>query len=544
MKEGNVYLSKFNTQALEILKDRYLQRDAKGNTTETPTQMLRRVAKCVAQGDKQKEKQYYAIMENLEFLPNSPTLMNAGRKGKHQQLSACFVLDVEDSMEGIFETLKKQALIHKTGGGTGFNFSKLRPKGTIVNSTNGRASGPVSFMELFDVTTEKVQQGGMRRGANMGILNVDHTDIMEFIKSKTQEGKLTNFNISIGMTNEFMSNREEHKEVWDCIIDNAWKTGDPGLVFLDTIEAGNTTKHLGKLDTTNPCGESPLYANEACNLGSINVSKFYDGVMFEWHRLSAVVHTAVDFLDDVIDVNSYPLPEIEEAVKKTRKIGLGIMGFADLLIQMGMHYDSEQARAFAKSLMEFIQKVAHTKSKELAITKGQCEALKHYRNSTLTCIAPTGTISLLAGCSSGIEPNYAFTHTRTYTTNKGTKETLTYVHPLYETITADKYDTRYNALVTAHGVSVEGHIKMQAVFQKYVDLAVSKTINLPNHATKQDVEQAYVLAWELGCKGVTIYRDGCKNIQVLTKLCDECQGVLLPHDGCYVCTACGWSPCS
>lgn len=544
MKEGNIYMCKFNEQAIEILKDRYLQRDTTGKTIETPEQMLKRVAKCVAQGDKQKEKQYYSIMEKLEFLPNSPTLMNAGREGKHQQLSACFVLDVEDSMEGIFNALKKQALIHKTGGGTGFNFSKLRPKGAVVNSTNGRASGAVSFMELFDITTEKVQQGGMRRGANMGILNVDHEDIMEFINAKTQEGKLTNFNISIGMTDDFMNNIDKNKEVWETLIENAWRTGDPGLVFLDTIEEGNTTKHLGKLDATNPCGESPLYANEACNLGSINVSKFYDGVVFEWHRLSAVVKIAVDFLDDVIDVNHYPLPEIEEAVKKTRKIGLGIMGFADLLIQMGMNYDSEQARDFAKSLMEFIKEVSHTRSKELAISKGSCEGLKGYRNATLTCIAPTGTISLLAGCSSGIEPNFAFTHTRTYNTNKGTQETLTYVHHLYETITADKYDTRYNALVTAHDVSVEGHIAMQAVFQKYVDLAVSKTINLPNHATKQDVEKAYILAWKLGCKGVTIYRDGCKSTQVLTKLCDECKGVLLHTDGCYVCTACGWSPCS
>lgn len=542
----------FSPTALQILHDRYLWRDDQGNATETPKQMLMRVAGAIAQGDKKKEKKYYAMMERLDFLPNSPTLMNAGREGIHGQLAACYVLGIEDSMQGIFETLGNQALIHKSGGGTGFNFSTLRPKNAPVRSTNGRSSGPVSFMELFDIATEKVQQGGMRRGANMAILNVDHPDIHEFITAKATDGKLANFNLSVGITDAFMKQVMEAEpgaiDIWRKLVTSAWATGDPGIIFLDALEKGNPTPHLGKLDTTNPCGESPLYPNEACNLGSINVSNFYEDGQFDWPRFTETIHTAVQFLDAVIDVNHYPLPIIEETVKRTRKIGLGIMGFADLLYKMGISYDSKQAQRYGGRLMEYIKKEAHVASAELGVYPAyDPKHSKHQprKNATLTCIAPTGTISLLAECSSGIEPVFALTHTRKYTNKEGQTETITIIHPEYQKALDDKNDPRYgiDVFVTAHDIPTKTHIHMQAEFQRHTDLAVSKTINMPNTATVNTVANAYLLAWELGCKGTTIYRDGSKANQVLTHACPECGGEMKPSDGCSLCVECGYSPC-
>ena len=571
----------FNETALRVLHDRYLWRDTKGVVFETPKQMLERVAFVVSKGDRRKERAYYEIMANLDFLPNSPTLMNAGREGVHGQLSACYVLDVPDSMAGIYDALKYQALIHKSGGGTGFNFSKLRAEGECVRSTNGRASGPLSFMELFDISTEKVMQGGMRRGANMAILNVNHPDIEKFICAKQEEGRFANFNFSVGMTDEFMEKIDragDNKEtdLWRQIVNMAWRTGDPGIVFLDAIERGNTTPHLGKLDTTNPCGETPLYPNEACNLGSINLSNFYDNGRFRWERLAGVVRLAVRFLDDVIDVNHYPLPQIEEAVKRPRKIGLGVMGWADLLFKTGLSYSSPRAVAFGSSLMKYIYMEALDESRLMAGEKGSYPGIgkkdKPRRNATLTCIAPTGTLSLLAGCSSGIEPVFALSHTRRFKTKDGTEETFTYHHPEYQKALDDINDPRYNTdvFVTAHDISPEVHIRMQAAFQNYTELAVSKTINLPNHATREDVAKAYRLAWELGCKGTTIYRDGSKGTQVLyhhskpddgstasvlgstdfrpftsNLECPECGGgVFVQQEGCGMCEDCGYSPCS
>ncbi len=544
----------FSHTAIEILEDRYLLKDPEGNIVETPEEMLMRVSKCVANGDVLKEKLYYEVMENLDFFPNSPTLMNAGRAGIHGQLSACFVLDVEDSMEGIFDALKSQAIIQKTGGGTGFNFSKLRHKDALVNTTNGRASGAVSFMELFDFTSEKVQQGGMRRGANMGILNVDHKDIEEFVDCKHKDGKLTNFNISVGITDKFMEdvyNKDKDAlKLWNKIVSSAWKRGDPGVVFLDALDKDNPTPHLGKLTATNPCGESPLLPNEACNLGSINVSNFYLKDGFDWDRFDKTVRIAVNFLDDVITVNRYPLKEIKDAVLKTRKIGLGLMGFADLLIKMGINYDSPLAREFGGNLMKRLKETATDESERMTEHLNPFDAYHENcgyprrRNATLTCIAPTGTISIIAGCSSGIEPNFAFSCSRRYNTKDGKRAEMIMNHPVYEEIMSIENDPRQSALVTAHEVSVIGHIGMQSSFQQYVDLAVSKTINLPSDATKEDVDEAYKLAWKSGCKGVTIYRDGSKNLQVLTKLCEKCSTALTPTDGCYVCEACGWSPCS
>ncbi|MEN6381522.1 MAG: adenosylcobalamin-dependent ribonucleoside-diphosphate reductase, partial [Synergistaceae bacterium] len=424
----------FNKPAREILNDRYLWKDDFGNSSETPEQMLLRVARHVASAEKTAPLQYvwtdeyYDVMAKLLFLPNSPTIMNAGRPAPHGQLAACFVIGIEDSMESICEAIRKQMLIHKSGGGTGFNFSNLRSSGAKVNSTNGRASGPISFMSLFDKATETVQQGGMRRGANMGILNVDHPDIRDFIHCKDKDGTIANFNISVGVFDSFMEKAEAAPDgaeagLLDEIAETAWRTGDPGIIFLDAINRGNTTPDLGPLTSTNPCGESPLYPNEACNLGSINLAKMAIKGEFDYELLKKTAAIATRFLDSVIDVNHYPLPEISEAVKHTRKIGLGVMGWADLLFQLRIPYDSEQAIELAEKIMSLIKDTAHKTSVELGIEKGIPGALEHLgrRNATLTCIAPTGTIALLADCSSGIEPLFALEHTRVRTQIDGTK---------------------------------------------------------------------------------------------------------------------------
>ena len=520
----------FNKPAREILYDRYLWKDEFGNPSETAEQMLMRVARHVASAEKTPPLQYmwadeyYNVMARLLFLPNSPTIMNAGRPAPHGQLAACFVIGIEDSMESICEAIRKQMLIHKSGGGTGFNFSNLRSSGAKVNSTNGRASGPISFMSLFDKATETVQQGGMRRGANMGILNVDHPDIRDFIHCKDRDGTIANFNISVGIYDSFMEKAEADSagaeaRLLDEIAETAWRTGDPGIIFLDAINRGNTTPDLGPLTSTNPCGESPLYPNEACNLGSINLDKMVSKGEFDYELLKETAEIATRFLDSVIDVNHYPLPEISEAVRNTRKIGLGVMGWADLLFRLRIPYDSDQAIELAENIMSLIKDTAHKTSVELGKEKGVPGALEHLgrRNATLTCIAPTGTIALLADCSSGIEPLFALEHTRVRTQIDGTKVIMKQANRHYaEAIkNALAENVIKSVFITSHDVAPISHVRTQGVFQKYTDLAVSKTVNLPHESSKKDVLDSYVLAWKLGCKGITIYRDGSKSMQVL-----------------------------
>ena len=520
----------FNKSAREILIDRYQWKDDFGNPCETPEQMLMRVARHVASAEKTTPLQYmwadeyYDVMAKLLFLPNSPTIMNSGRPAPHGQLAACFVIGIEDSMESICEAIRKQMLIHKSGGGTGFNFSSLRGCGSKVNSTNGRASGPISFMGLFDKATETVQQGGMRRGANMGILNVDHPDIRDFIHCKDKDGTIANFNISVGVYDTFMEKAEAdpngpEAKLLDEIAETAWRTGDPGIIFLDAINRGNTTPELGPLTSTNPCGESPLYPNEACNLGSINLARMVTKEGFDYELLEKTAATATRFLDSVIDVNHYPLPEISEAVRNTRKIGLGVMGWADLLFRLRIPYDSGRAIELADKIMLTIRETAHRTSAKLGEEKGIPDALMHLgrRNATLTCIAPTGTIALLADCSSGIEPLFALEHTRVRTQIDGTKVIMKQVNRYYEEALKEGLpeDAARSVFVTSHEVAPLSHVKTQGVFQKYTDLAVSKTVNLPHESSIKDVLDSYVLAWKLGCKGITIYRDGSKSMQVL-----------------------------
>ncbi len=520
----------FNKQAREILVDRYLWKDDSGNPCETPEQMLMRVANHVASAEKTTPlrymwaDEYYDVMAKLLFLPNSPTIMNSGRPAPHGQLAACFVIGIEDSMESICEAIRKQMLIHKSGGGTGFNFSNLRSCGARVNSTNGRASGPISFMGLFDKATETVQQGGMRRGANMGILNVDHPDIHEFIHCKDKDGTIANFNISVGVYDSFMEKAEAdpagpEAELLDEIAETAWRTGDPGIIFLDAINRGNMTPELGPLTSTNPCGESPLYPNEACNLGSINLARMVSKDGFDFELLDRTAAIATRFLDSVIDVNHYPLPEISEAVRHTRKIGLGVMGWADLLFRLRIPYDSDRALELAEKIMSAIRETAHRTSAELSKEKGIPEVLKHLgrRNATLTCIAPTGTIALLADCSSGIEPLFALEHTRVRTQVDGTKVVMKQVNRYYAEALKEglQEDVIRSVFVTSHDVAPLSHVRTQGVFQKYTDLAVSKTVNLPHDSSVKDVLDSYILAWKLGCKGITIYRDGSKSMQVL-----------------------------
>jgi ribonucleoside-diphosphate reductase alpha chain len=561
---------KLGVNAIKVLKHRYLMKDQEGKVTETPSQMFRRVAKAVAKADllydkksdaERTEETFYQIMADREFLPNSPTLMNAGtRLG---QLSACFVLPVEDSIDGIFTTLKHMAMIHQSGGGTGFSFSKLRPAGDIVGSTKGVASGPVSFMTIYDAATNVIKQGGRRRGANMAILDVTHPDILKFIEAKSREGNLTNFNISVAVTDKFMEAVEKDAEValinprngkaetklrarhvFDLIVSNAWRTGDPGLIFIDEINRHNPTPQVGEIRSTNPCGEQPLLPFESCNLGSINLVKMVKGREVDWKKLRKVVRTAVHFLDNVIDVNRFPVPEIGELTRANRKIGLGVMGFADMLILLGIPYDSEEALALAEKVMKFVSDEATKKSVETGKQRGgfpnfegslwEKRGYKTIRNSTVTTVAPTGTISIIGGCSGGIEPLFAVAFVRNVM--EGTR--LLETQPTFEQVAKERgfyssdlmlevaktgsiqsmeeipEDVR-RIFVTALDIAPEWHVRMQAAFQKYVDNAVSKTVNLPPDATVEDVRRVYLLAYKLKCKGITVYRYGSKKEQVL-----------------------------
>lgn len=556
--------------AIKVLQRRYLLQNKKGETIETPAQLFKRVAKAIASAETQFnhatdvrkiETQFYQMMSRLEFLPNTPTLMNAGTKTG--QLSACFVIPVEDSLEEIFNAVKWTAIIHQSGGGTGFNFSHLRPQGDLVKSTGGIASGPVKFMTIFDKTTEVIKQGGKRRGANMGILRVDHPDILEFISCKSKEGFLSNFNISVAVTDKFMKsvmNDEEYplvnprngqitgklnaKRVFDLIIANAWKTGDPGIIFIDEINRFNPTPLEGEIEATNPCGEQPLLPWESCNLGSINLGKMISKNKINWKKLRKIVWLGVRFLDNVIDVNRYPSEQIRQITLSNRKIGIGIMGFADALIKMNVSYDSKKAFQIGEKIMQFIENEGHKASQELGKERGNFANFDksvwktkyhNMRNATVTTIAPTGTISIIAGCSSGIEPLFSISYVRNVMdgvrlieTNsefkKMTKKSRVYSQKLLNEIVKSGTIQKIpnipkkikKTFVTALDISPAVHIKMQAAFQKYTDNAVSKTVNLPKNASIEDVKKAYLLAYRLRSKGVTVYRYGSKSDQVLT----------------------------
>ncbi len=586
MKTRDLHIS---DNGLEVLQRRYLIKDKDGRVIETPTELFARVAKFIAEADRhysaddaavdRTAQAFYDMMADRDFMPNSPTLMNAGRS--LGQLSACFVLPVGDSMEEIFDAIKQSALIHKSGGGTGFAFSRLRPRNSIVKTTSGVASGPVSFMKVFNGATEAVKQGGTRRGANMGILRVDHPDILEFISCKEDTSEVTNFNISVAVTNEFMEAVKrggayklinpqtggvheidgeeaelEARRVFDMIVDQAWRTGEPGVVFLDRMNEGNPTYPHEQIEATNPCGEQPLPPYDSCNLGSINLGHFVmdplpDGYTasssaegIDWDRLAKVVRTGVHFLDNVIDQNKYPIPEIEAQTKKNRRIGLGVMGWADMLVKLRLPYDSEEALELAGEVMKFIQAEARNHSSELAKTRGKFPNWENsifgreniaMRNTTVTTVAPTGTISIMAGCSSGIEPYYAVAFERNVM--EGTR--LTEVNPLFEEMARDgqflteeliervsgsrsisemeEIPDQVKALFrTAADVAPRNHILMQAQFQRHCDSSVSKTINFPEKATREDVRQAYALAYDEGLKGITIYRDNSRPNQVLS----------------------------
>ncbi len=559
---------KLSVNAVSVLEKRYLLKDEKGNVIETPQQMFRRVAREVArveamygkQDPKKIEEQFYLMMAGLDFLPNSPTLMNAGtRMG---QLSACFVLPVEDSMESIFTALKHMALIHQSGGGTGFSFSSLRPAGDIVGSTKCVSSGPVSFMRIFDAATEEIKQGGRRRGANMGVLRVDHPDIMRFITAK-KDDEMQNFNLSVAVTDSFMkavqqgreyrlinprtgtsSSKLDAREVMKLIVTMAWSGGDPGMIFIDEINRHNPTPSLGKIEATNPCGEQVLLPYESCNLGSINLGRFVAGNDLDWDRLRETVRLAVRFLDNVIDANRFPLERIEEITKSNRKIGLGVMGFADMLIRMGIPYDSSRAVAAAEKVMKFIRDTAVKQSIALADERGSfpnfkkstlSRKYKKMRNASLTTVAPTGTISIIAGCSSGIEPLFGISFVR----NVMSGAQLLEVNSDFEFVAKQRgfYSTELmrevaqsgsvqklkgvppavrKVFVTAFDISPEWHIKIQAGFQKHTDSAVSKTINFPASATTDELDKAFRLAHKLKCKGITVYRFGSREGQVIT----------------------------
>lgn len=607
-KKPDNFYDRFSANSLMVLEKRYLRRNEKGEVTETPKQMFRRVAEAVAEGDEQyggdeaeiaaTAEKFFGMMADLEWLPNSPCLMGAGTE--IGQLAACFVIPVEDSMESIFEAIKSAALIHKSGGGTGFDFSQIRPKDDIVQSTGGIASGPVSFMHVFNAATEVVKQGSRRRGANMGVLRVDHPDIMEFISCKKQEGSLSNFNISVGITKAFMDalSKDEDcplinprtsapagqlraSEVIQRIAEMAWRNGEPGLIFLDRINEFNPTPALGNVKSVNPCGEQPLLPMEACVLGSINLSRMVTEGKIDWQKLERITKTAVHFLDNVITINEFPLPEIREATLLTRKIGLGVMGFAEMLIKLGIPYDSPAASGLAAKLMESISYWSKEASCDLAASRGVFPACHEsiyakgkyvfplvyideiftrqieapyfawglllnrmrsgsdgLRNATTTTIAPTGSIALIAGTSHGIEPLFALAYRREHILDE---DSLTIVNPLFEKMAreqgfysaglvreiAEKGNCQglsqvpsdiQKVFVTAHDISPEWHIRIQAAFQTHgLDNAASKTINMPHEATVEDIHQSFLLAYKLGCKGITIYRDRSRIKQVLSK---------------------------
>ncbi len=646
---------KLPINSLMVLAARYLMKDDNLKIKETPRQLFERVAGAIARseanfGKKTEEingiaKEYFDAMASFKFMPNSPTLMNAGiEKG---QLSACFVIPVGDSMEEIFDAIKYAAVIHKTGGGTGFAFSRLRPHNDVVKSSSGIASGPISFMKIFDIATEQVKQGGKRRGANMGILRVDHPDILDFIMLKENEGVMRNFNISVAITEKFMKALSENKDydlinprngmivgrlnakaIWNLIVTMAWKTGDPGLVFLDRINSSfsNPTPKYGPIESTNPCGEQPLYPFDACNLGSINLAMMVKQVdhhfEVDWDELKRITRLGVRFLDDVIDANSYPLEQIREVVQQIRRIGLGVMGWADMLIKLGIRYDSNEALLLAEQVMSFISEQGRKMSQELAVERGPFPAFKDsiwyklgykpLRNSTVTTIAPTGTISIIAGgTSQGIEPIFSVVYLRNVRESLGYNlievnneferralENGYYSEELMKGLAGQVSIQNVEQIpieerrlfVTAYDISPDWHVKMQAAFQKYVDNGVSKTINFPSWATPQDIETAYKNAYELGCKGITVYRDSSKSTQVLqavdrdaqqriekftdikkghmkeeskgismaaikegagtyvisSKLetkCSECGTGMIAAEGCFTCPKCGHSLC-
>jgi ribonucleoside-diphosphate reductase alpha chain len=556
---------KLTVNAVQVLKKRYLMRNDRGEVVETPDGLLRRVAHAVAAAEPAAEapameQAFYEVMSALDFLPNSPTLMNAGTLAG--QLSACFVLPVEDSISGIFEAVNAMALVHKWGGGTGFSFSRLRPRGDLVAQTGELASGPLAFMKVFDITSEVIRQGGRRRGANMAVLRCDHPDILAFITAKDRSGELTNFNLSVGITDEFMAALErdepyalrnprggapvgklDAREVFRMIVTQAWRTGDPGLIFLDAMNRANPTPHVGSFETTNPCGEQPLLPWESCNLGSINLKHMVTDGRLDRERLIHTVEIGVRFLDDVVDVNRWPLEPIRTLSRANRKIGLGVMGFADALLLLGVPYASEEALRVGEEIGELIQRESHRVSTRLAEVRGTFpnyrgsvwdQAGVPMRNATTTTIAPTGSISIIAGCSSGIEPLFAISYIRTAIEGGRLLET----NPIFEEVArrrgfhsdellrtiarcgtvrdlpAVPEDVR-RLFATALDIDPEWHVRMQAAFQRHCDNAVSKTINFPAHASLQDVERAFRLAHEMGCKGITVYRYGSKAEQVL-----------------------------
>lgn len=646
--------------AIKVLEKRYLKRDKEGNCTETPADMFKRVAKTIAEGDLKFGKsqsdvdklteRFYKAITNCYFMPNSPTLMNAGRE--LGQLAACFVLPVEDSLEGIFETVKNTALIHKSGGGTGFSFSKLRPKNSVVRSTMGVSSGPVSFMEVFNAATEAVKQGGTRRGANMGILRVDHPDILDFIDCKADNNRLNNFNISVAVTDKFMEayiNGTDYelinpqngsvagtmsaKKVFDLIVDGAWRNGEPGIVFIDKMNYDNPTPHIGQIESTNPCGEVPLLSYEACNLGSINLGKMVEDGKINWDLLAETTRTAIRFLDNVIAVNNYPLPQISEMVQNNRKIGLGVMGWADMLMKMGISYSSAEGTKLAGQIMEFIDYESKCESIELSKERGKFNNFngsiydgKNFlynkykgksagkisdeqwkeldaqiekfgiRNATTTCIAPTGTISMIASASGGVEPLFGLVFSRLIM--DGTE--MLEINPIFKDYAVKNgiysealmqeiaktgsvahvdsaSDEVKQIFVTAHDVSPYWHVKMQAAFQLHTDNAVSKTVNFEEYATRKDIEEAYILAYKNNLKGITVYRNNSRQFQPMNLddkkkteeakveevqiqndtteeynptgeikkvTCPECGNSIEMAEGCFICLNCGYSGCS